>query len=307
MSIASSSLAARMAQKYSVDPAMFSNALKATAFKQRNGSVLTEEQMMALLIVADQYGLNPFTREIYAFPDISGEIIPVVGVDGWSRIMNDHPAFDGIQFEYSPQLVLPHGAAVECHAWVECVIHRKDRAHPVRVREYLDEVFRPGVSAWLTHTKRCLRHKGMIQGGRIAFGFTGIYDLDEAEVIAKSIGSRKPGVQEQSVAVTPSQDKTAALLPEQMEPLLTRLAERAKRENVWSVAQEYVKGRFSGETLEFALAFLESSRLKRDSESETNIVPIDRAAKAIAGAALDEGKGSDRPLVDEDEPGQYFG
>jgi hypothetical protein len=30
---------------------------------------VTDEQMMALLIVADQYGLNPFTKEIYGYPD----------------------------------------------------------------------------------------------------------------------------------------------------------------------------------------------------------------------------------------------
>ena len=42
---------------------------------------------MALLIVADQYGLNPFTREIFAFDDKRAGIVPVVSVDGWSRIL----------------------------------------------------------------------------------------------------------------------------------------------------------------------------------------------------------------------------
>jgi hypothetical protein len=51
--------------------------------------------MMALLIVADQYGLNPWTKEIYAFPDKSNGIVPVVGVDGWARIINTHEQFDG--------------------------------------------------------------------------------------------------------------------------------------------------------------------------------------------------------------------
>ncbi len=36
--------------------------------------------MAALMIVADQYGLNPFTREIFAFPDKQNGIVPVVGV-----------------------------------------------------------------------------------------------------------------------------------------------------------------------------------------------------------------------------------
>ncbi len=65
------------------------NVLKSTAFK---GDV-SDAQLSALLIVAGQYKLNPWTKEIYAFPD-KGGIVPVVGVDGWSRIINSNPQFD---------------------------------------------------------------------------------------------------------------------------------------------------------------------------------------------------------------------
>ena len=54
--------------------------LKATAFKGQ----VSDAQMAALLIVANQYGLNPWTKEIYAFPDKNNGIVPVVGVDGWA-------------------------------------------------------------------------------------------------------------------------------------------------------------------------------------------------------------------------------
>ncbi|MDE3023361.1 MAG: hypothetical protein KGI54_16180 [Pseudomonadota bacterium] len=39
--------------------------LKATAFKIRDG-VVSDPQMTALMIVAQQYGLNHWTKEIYA-------------------------------------------------------------------------------------------------------------------------------------------------------------------------------------------------------------------------------------------------
>ncbi len=39
---------------------------------------------------------------------------------------------------------------------------------------------------WQTHPKRFSRHKAMIQCARMAFGFGGIYDQDEAERIAES-------------------------------------------------------------------------------------------------------------------------
>jgi hypothetical protein len=70
-------------------------------------------------------------------------------------------------------------------------MYRKDRSRPIVVREYLDEVYRApfkeGMKGpWQTHTKRFLRHKAMIQCSRIAFGFVGIFDQDEAERIAES-------------------------------------------------------------------------------------------------------------------------
>ena len=169
--------------------------LKATAFKLKEG-VVSDEQMHALLVVANQYQLNPFTREIFAFPDKNNGIVPVVSVDGWASMVNRHPDMDGLEFIYSDQEWVTYDNAKLCPPWIECVIFRKDRSHPVRIREYLDEVYRPpfqGIDKnnrpytvngpWQSHTKRLHRHKSLIQCSRIAFGFVGIYDEDEAERI----------------------------------------------------------------------------------------------------------------------------
>lgn len=145
--------------------------LKQTAFK----GPATDAQMTALCIVAHQYGLNPFTKEIYAFPDRNNGIVPVVGVDGWSRIINDHTQFDGMDFEQDEE---------SC----TCIIYRKDRAHPVKVTEWLSECKRD-VAPWKSHPKRMLRHKALIQCARLAFGYTGIYDQDEAERIGEAPGA----------------------------------------------------------------------------------------------------------------------
>lgn len=179
-------LVAKLAEKYGVDGDKLLGTLKATCFKTQNHQV-TNEEMMALLVVADQYRLNPFTKEIFAFPDKQNGIVPVVGVDGWSRIINDHKTLDGIEFRYSEEFTTPEGGQ-SCPDWCEVIIHRKDREHPTVVREYLDEVYRKPFKAgmkgpWQTHTKRFLRHKALIQGARIAFGFSGIYDEDEAQNI----------------------------------------------------------------------------------------------------------------------------
>lgn len=146
--------------------------LRETAFK---GSV-TDSQLSALLIVAGQYGLNPWTREIYAFPD-KGAIVPVVGVDGWSRIINSNPMFDGMDFKQDDE---------SC----TCTIYRKDRSHPIQVTEWMAECKREprnGPGPWQSHPKRMLRHKAMIQCARLAFSYAGIYDPDEAERILEAV------------------------------------------------------------------------------------------------------------------------
>lgn len=169
MSTALQTLTAKLASTLDMgDGTGLIETLKATAFKGQ----VSDAQMTALMVVANQYGLNPWTKEIYAFPDKNNGIVPVVGVDGWARIINSHPQFDGMDFEQDEK---------SC----TCIIHRKDRSHPVRVTEYLGECSR-GTGPWQSHPKRMLRHKAMIQCARIAFSYGGIYDFDEAERIVEA-------------------------------------------------------------------------------------------------------------------------
>jgi len=189
------SLLDRFAERMHADPAQLMASLKATVFRQRDGSAPTNEQLMALIAVADQYGLNPFTKEIYAFPDDRGHIIPVVSVDGWSRIINGHSDTDGIEFRFASERVELEGLKAPMPEWCEAIIYHKTRAHPTVVREYMDEVYRPPFETkygktirgpWQSHPRRMLRHKTLIQAGRVAFGFGGIYDPDEADRIVEA-------------------------------------------------------------------------------------------------------------------------
>ena len=91
------------------------------------------------------------------------------------------------------------------------MIYRIDRSKPVVVREYLDEVMRSTsyVTPWDTHPKRMHRHKAEIQCARIAFGFAGIYDEDEAErIIEKDVtpeGSHEVATPPDKVYLTESE------------------------------------------------------------------------------------------------------
>jgi phage recombination protein Bet len=165
-----SSALAVMAAKVNVDPAKLHQTLKATVFKGAS-----DEELLALVVVANTYGLNPLLKELYAFPAKGGGIVPVVSIDGWVSMVNNHPAMDGMEFE-------EHRADDGKLLAITCRIWRKDRSKPISVTEHLSECKR-STEPWKMEN-RMLRHKSLMQCARYAFGFSGITDEDEAKDIA---------------------------------------------------------------------------------------------------------------------------
>jgi phage recombination protein Bet len=159
-----------MAHRFGMEPSNFEKVLRATVVPRD----CSPEQFAAFLLVAKQYNLNPITKEIYAFPARGGGIQPIVGIDGWIRIINDHEAMNGMEFRdrFGDDPKVPDA--------ITCVIYRKDREHPTVVTEYMAECHRE-TDAWKKWPARMLRHKAAIQAARYAFGFSGIIDPDEYE------------------------------------------------------------------------------------------------------------------------------
>jgi len=186
-------------------------ALKTTAFKpykdKGTGAFVapTDAQIMALLVICHQYGLNPWLKEIYAYPDKFGGIVPVVGVDGWARIINTNLQYDGVDFEQDADMCT-------------CTIYRKDRSHPTRITEYMVEC-KGNMGPWLTHPYRMLRHKALIQCARMAFGFGGIYEQDEAERIIDAV-DMATGEVIQVAKPRRASEAAHAALPEPTEPVV---------------------------------------------------------------------------------------
>lgn len=158
-----------MARRFSMEPGPF----EATVRKACNAEKLSREEFAAFLLVAHEHGLNPVTKEVFAFPGKNG-VVPVVSIDGWLRIINSHPQMDGLTLED----IREEGKLVAVCA----SIFRKDRSKPISVTEYLNECQR-GTEPWQKWPARMLRHKATIQAARYAFGFAGVYDSDEAERI----------------------------------------------------------------------------------------------------------------------------
>lgn len=197
MTTNNNALIASMSDRFGIDQNVVVQTLMNTAFRTKEQ--VSYDQVTALMVVANQYGLNPWTKEIYAYPSKNG-IIPIVGLDGWSRIINEHPQFDGLDFEQDDE---------KC----TCIIYRKDRSHPTRVTEYLAEC-KQNSGPWSSHPKRMLRHKSLIQCARLAFGYVGIYDEDEADRIntaEKSITVVNPELVVQSLPAYPDERFNAKL------------------------------------------------------------------------------------------------
>ena len=96
----------------------------------------------------------------------------MVGLDGWVRLLNQHPAFDGMSFSESEQL--EDGVPT----WIECTIHRIDRRVPMTVKEYLAESKRE-TDAWTSHPRRMLRHRAIVQCARLALALPELVSLDD--------------------------------------------------------------------------------------------------------------------------------
>lgn len=215
------SLIGAMAAKYSIEPAKFLATMKATVFDGK----ASDEEMIAFLAVANRYDLDPFRKEVFAFRKGSegGGVQPIVSVDGWSSIANRQPQYDGVDFEdrlNGDKLVS-----------ITCRIHRKDRARPTEVTEYLSECKR-NTMPWNQWPARMLRHKAFIQCVRLAFGISGIMEPDEAERMVDAQIRVLPPAETASEAPVKSiadlkakvkKEKEPAPVAEEAQPVMTRV------------------------------------------------------------------------------------
>ena len=166
------SILTTLANKYEMDRAQFYNVIQKTVMPAKGG--VSQEQLISFLSVANEYNLNPLTREIYAFPARGGGITPMISIDGWLQMINRHPQYNGHQTVDNRE----DGKLIS----ITVKMHRKDREYPTEITEYMDECKR-NTEPWKQSPARMLRHKATIQAARYAFSFSGVYDEDEAERI----------------------------------------------------------------------------------------------------------------------------
>lgn len=144
--------------------------------KNQHGAQATNAELAIVTGVCATYGLNPLVKECAAFVS-GGKLSVVVMVDGWYKMVNRRPEFDGVEFDdkFDDKGNL---ASITCRMFI------KGRERSVCVTEYMSECKDTKSSVWTKWPARMLRHKAYIQCARMAFGITEIIDDDEASRIA---------------------------------------------------------------------------------------------------------------------------
>ena len=167
------SLVKVLAEKYGVEAGKFYGMIRTVIFPSTDKFQPNDEMIMAFLTVCNEYDLNPLLREIYPFIDKNGNLRVIVGIDGWIKVVQRNPKYDGHQFK-------PHMdndgklVAVTCQMW------RTDRNRSIEMTEYMHECKRD-TEPWSKWPSRMLHHKTFIQTARYAFGMNAFIDEDDAE------------------------------------------------------------------------------------------------------------------------------
>lgn len=166
--------------------------------KAQHGAKASDGELAVVAGVCATYGLNPLVKEAHAFIS-GGKLQVMIGIDGWLKIMNRHPDFDGVEFDYEWDGKTLSGVTTK--------IFTKNRSRPVCVTEWLDECKQDKSDAWRKYPKRMLRNKSLGQCIRVAFGISEILDDDEASRITQGEKNITPQTSNVSTVDYPAIDQ----------------------------------------------------------------------------------------------------
>lgn len=134
---------------------------------------LTDSEFLLFSEIVKATGLNPVTKEVWAIK-AAGRLQIMTGINGFLRIANSHPQFDGIEIEFErsgPELTF-----VSCTAKV----YRKDRRFPAVGTAYMAEYAKP-TPIWRQMPSVMLRKCALSLAIREAFiqELAGLYTQEE--------------------------------------------------------------------------------------------------------------------------------
>ena len=187
LNVAEMPIVTEAAKAYGLTPEAFVQAFVDLAMPSPH----TASELLMAILSARETKLNPLLKEIYFKRAANGEVLGLVKVDGWIKICNSNPNFDGMEFETE------RGGDGKSIVSMTCSIWRKDRGRPTRITEYFEECSHGGGEVWQTNPNRMMRNRTLCQTARVALGISGIMEESEftqwqAQERAKGELTREP-------------------------------------------------------------------------------------------------------------------
>lgn len=141
---------------------------------------LTLDEYEFCMQIAKKYRLDPLTKQIYFFENTkTGAIQPVVGYDGFVKLVLENPMYDGhseIKYTYN------QNGSIQT---ASMAMYRKDCRHSIPctiyIKEFLPKYLKDD-SPWKTRPAWMSYIRTFCQNARVAFGFSDIIDEEEARI-----------------------------------------------------------------------------------------------------------------------------
>lgn len=206
-------LVMEMAEANGLDATRFYNTIVRTVLRKkdrnRNDIEPTNEEVFSFLAVCKRYNLDPFLKEIHGFVGRDGQVQPMIGVDGWVRMVRQNPDYithrttmvlmcpttkatvtmvedpetGGRNLFYDPPDARPDLDTLKPVYAVVAFKKKGSEGWYVGEAEWYSECKRD-TDPWRQMPRRMLSHKAYSQAARKCFGFSGLMDEDEARAAA---------------------------------------------------------------------------------------------------------------------------
>ncbi len=135
--------------------------------KQTVAKGATDAQFKMFIEVCKATGLNPFLKEIWFVPNVG----VMAGRDGYLRIANDHPMFDGMSTTVERDA---EGIPIKA----TCSVWRKDRNHPITTEAFYNE-YKKNSQVWTTYKSAMISKVAEVLALKRSFSINGIVTEEE--------------------------------------------------------------------------------------------------------------------------------
>ncbi|MDZ4839182.1 MAG: RecT family recombinase [Bacteroidota bacterium] len=150
----------------------------------------TLEECALLIHLASKYNLDPLTGEIYILRQRTGKVNFYTSRDGYLKIANSHPAFDGIQADVVRQgdvvkhnndgsISHTYGANRGAILGAYALAYRTDRKYPAYCFADYSEYNRLEQNTWRKYPTAMIQKVAEIMALKRAFSITGLVSKEE--------------------------------------------------------------------------------------------------------------------------------